>query len=57
MTEERSGSDIVDRVLELLSELPADQRIDALGQVQRGLLSGLVQEELRLRGALGLRDD
>jgi transcriptional regulator with XRE-family HTH domain len=44
VTGERSGPDVVDEVVELLSELPADHRIDALGQVQRRLLSGLVQE-------------
>jgi transcriptional regulator with XRE-family HTH domain len=46
-TAEVSPSDIVDEVVELLSELPADQRLDALGRVQSRLLAGLVQEELQ----------
>src|SRR4051794_7120568 len=36
---------VVEEVVALLSDLPADQRLDALGRVQSRLLSGLVQEE------------
>ena len=43
--------DPVDQVVELLSELPADQRLDALGRVQARLLSGLVDEGVRRGGS------
>jgi hypothetical protein len=39
--------DVVEQVVALLSDLPADQRLDALGRVQSRLLSGLVDEEVR----------
>jgi transcriptional regulator with XRE-family HTH domain len=41
------ASDVVERVVALLSELPPHERLDALGRVQSRLLSGLVQEEVR----------
>ena len=41
------ASDVVERVVALLSELPPRQRLDALGRVQSGVLSGLVEEEVR----------
>lgn len=50
LTVEPSGTapfDIVEQVVALLSELPAHQRLDALGQVQSRLLSGLVHEEVQ----------
>lgn len=42
-----SVSDVVEHVVALLSELPAHERLDALGRVQSRLLSRLVQEEVR----------
>jgi transcriptional regulator with XRE-family HTH domain len=41
------STDVVERVVALLSELPAEERLDALGRVQSRLLSGLVQDEVR----------
>ncbi|GAA1826588.1 helix-turn-helix domain-containing protein [Microlunatus capsulatus] len=38
-------SDIVSRAVELLSQLPAGRRLEALGKVQARLLSDLVQHE------------
>jgi transcriptional regulator with XRE-family HTH domain len=43
----RAPSDVVEHAVALLSELPADQRLDALARVQSRLLSGLVQDEVR----------
>jgi transcriptional regulator with XRE-family HTH domain len=39
--------DVVDRVLELLSQLPAQERLDALTRVQARLLSALVDEQVQ----------
>lgn len=39
--------DVVEQVVTLLSDLPPDERLDALGRVQSRLLAGLVQEEVR----------
>jgi hypothetical protein len=41
------AADVVEHVVALLSELPPNERLDALGRVQSRLLSGLVQEEVR----------
>jgi transcriptional regulator with XRE-family HTH domain len=41
------GPDVVERVVAILSELPAAERLDALARVQSRLLAGLVQEEVR----------
>jgi transcriptional regulator with XRE-family HTH domain len=39
--------DVVEQVVALLADLPADQRLDALSRVQSRLLAGLVHEEVR----------
>jgi transcriptional regulator with XRE-family HTH domain len=47
MTAEPPDSDPVERVVDILSELPASERLDALARVQSRLLSGLVEDEVR----------
>jgi len=47
MEEPPAARDVVSHVVDLLSALPAEERLDALGRVQSRLLSGLVQEEVR----------
>jgi transcriptional regulator with XRE-family HTH domain len=42
-----ADSDAVERVVGILSELPASERLDALARVQSRLLSGLVEDEVR----------
>jgi hypothetical protein len=42
-----ASPEIVDQVVHLLSQLPATERIEALGQVQTKLLSGIVEEQVR----------
>lgn len=42
-----ASPEIVEQVVHLLSRLPAGERIEALGQVQTKLLSGIVEEHLR----------
>lgn len=37
---------VIDRVVDLLTSLPADQRIEALGKVQRRVLERLVEDRL-----------
>jgi transcriptional regulator with XRE-family HTH domain len=46
----RRSTAVVDEAVELLSELPPEQRLDALSKVQRALLAGLVDEEVRRSG-------
>jgi transcriptional regulator with XRE-family HTH domain len=41
------SSDVVAQVVHLLSQLPRNERLDALGQVQSQLLKRLVQEDVR----------
>jgi transcriptional regulator with XRE-family HTH domain len=41
------AADVVEHVVALLSGLPPQERLDALGRVQSRLLSGLVAEEVR----------
>jgi Helix-turn-helix len=43
----RPSSDVVAQVVHLLSQLPRNERLDALGQVQSQLLKRLVQEDVR----------
>ena len=40
----------VEEAVELLSALPPEQRLDALSKVQRALMAGLVDEEVRRSG-------
>lgn len=42
-----SEADVVDQAADLLSQLPPAKRLDALGRLQKQVLSGLLQEEVR----------
>jgi transcriptional regulator with XRE-family HTH domain len=46
----RRPTAVVDEAVELLSALPPEQRLDALSKVQRALMAGLVDEEVRRTG-------
>lgn len=41
------GRSVVDSVVDLLSAVPADRRLDVLAQVQSRVLAGLVEDEVR----------
>lgn len=43
----RSNERVVDRAVDLLSQLPAEERIEALGRVQNRLLERIVEERIR----------
>ena len=45
----RQSPDVIDQVVELLSGLPADERLEALGRMQNVVLDRIVQE--RVEGA------
>jgi DNA-binding XRE family transcriptional regulator len=46
----RRPTAVVEEAVELLSALPPEQRLDALSKVQRALMAGLVDEEVRRSG-------
>ena len=48
-TDARRAPNVVDQVVELLSQLPADARLEALSRVQKAVLDRIVQE--RVEGA------
>jgi transcriptional regulator with XRE-family HTH domain len=49
----RRPTAVVEEAVDLLSSLPPDQRLDALSKVQRALMAGLVDEEVRRTGRGG----
>jgi transcriptional regulator with XRE-family HTH domain len=46
----RRPTAVVEQAVELLSALPPEQRLDALSKVQRALMAGLIDEEIRRSG-------
>jgi transcriptional regulator with XRE-family HTH domain len=46
----RRPTAVVEEAVDLLSSLPPEQRLDALSKVQRALMAGLVDEEVRRTG-------
>jgi transcriptional regulator with XRE-family HTH domain len=46
----RRPTAVVEQAVDLLASLPPDQRLDALSKVQRALMAGLVDEEVRRTG-------